>query len=274
MKIKNKIISIIIIMITLINISGISNAVVIDTTSAIVTGWYGDIQYSYNGEEQKAVRMSCNNIPVYALKKNNAGGLFYPEKVEIYTNNAIKNIIKNGYGCKTVEELNCLTMEEAYLATQEAIYIELEGRNIDDYVITGNQGNRILNATKQILQDAKAQKDIIEIVIKNEYWQEYEKDTNYKYKEIEVKAENANPGKIEILNGFNKTDKELIKMAKTFNCTKLGLLTKIVIPANIGTFINSLKVNIGLSLVGVISGEFLVSKAGLRIPDCIWRPGI
>ena len=79
---------------------------------------------------------------------------------------------------------------------------------------------------------------------------------------------------LEILNGFNKTDKELIKMAKTFNCTKLGLLTKIVIPANIGTFINSLKVNIGLSLVGVISGEVLVSKAGLRIPDCIWRPGI
>ena len=52
-------------------------------------------------------------------------------------------------------------------------------------------------------------------------------------------------------------------MAKTFQCTKLQLLTKIVMPSNIGTFINSLKVNIGLSLVGVISGEFLVSKAGL-----------
>lgn len=68
---------------------------------------------------------------------------------------------------------------------------------------------------------------------------------------------------LEMLNGYLKTDKEIIKMAKTFNCTKLQLLTKIVIPANIGTFINSLKVNIGLSLVGVISGEFLVSKAGL-----------
>lgn len=68
---------------------------------------------------------------------------------------------------------------------------------------------------------------------------------------------------LEILNGFNKTDKDLIKMANTFNCTKLQVLTKIVIPANISTFINSLKVNIGLSLVGVISGEFLVSKAGL-----------
>lgn len=68
---------------------------------------------------------------------------------------------------------------------------------------------------------------------------------------------------LEILNGFLNTDKELLKMAKTFNANKFQILTKIVIPANISTFINSLKVNIGLSLVGVISGEFLVSKAGL-----------
>lgn len=79
---------------------------------------------------------------------------------------------------------------------------------------------------------------------------------------------------LEILNGFMKTDKEVIKMAKTFNATKSQILTKIVIPANIGTFINSLKVNIGLSLVGVISGEFLVSKAGLRIFNCLWRSSI
>ncbi len=68
---------------------------------------------------------------------------------------------------------------------------------------------------------------------------------------------------LENLNGFLKTDKEVIKMAKTFKATKFQILTKIVIPANLSTFINSLKVNIGLSLVGVISGEFLVSKAGL-----------
>lgn len=79
---------------------------------------------------------------------------------------------------------------------------------------------------------------------------------------------------LENLNGFLRTDENLIKMAKTFKATKLQILTKIVIPANISTFINSLKVNIGLSLVGVISGEFLVSKAGLRIPNCIWRAGI
>lgn len=68
---------------------------------------------------------------------------------------------------------------------------------------------------------------------------------------------------LENLNGFLKTDKEVMKMAKTFKASKLQVLLKIVIPANLSTFINSLKVNIGLSLVGVISGEFLVSKAGL-----------
>ncbi len=68
---------------------------------------------------------------------------------------------------------------------------------------------------------------------------------------------------LEILNGFLNTDKELIKMAQTFNASRFQILVKIVIPANISTFFNSLKVNIGLSLVGVITGEFLVSKAGL-----------
>ena len=79
---------------------------------------------------------------------------------------------------------------------------------------------------------------------------------------------------MEILNGFLNTDKEKIKMAQTFNCSKLQLLTKIIIPANVTTFINSLKINIGLSLVGVITGEFLVSKAGLRILNSLWRSSI
>ena len=58
---------------------------------------------------------------------------------------------------------------------------------------------------------------------------------------------------LEISNGFKNTDKEKIKMAKSFNSTKWQVLTKIVIPANISTFFNSLKINIGLSLVGVIT---------------------
>jgi len=37
----------------------------------------------------------------------------------------------------------------------------------------------------------------------------------------------------------------------------------LVFPENIPTIINSLKINVGLSWVGVIMGEFLVSKAGI-----------
>ncbi len=79
---------------------------------------------------------------------------------------------------------------------------------------------------------------------------------------------------LEILNGFLDTDKEKIKMARTFGSNRFQILTKIIIPANISTFINSLKINLGLSLVGVISGEFLVSKAGLRLPNCVWRASV
>jgi NitT/TauT family transport system permease protein len=68
---------------------------------------------------------------------------------------------------------------------------------------------------------------------------------------------------LEMLNGFRNTDKEYIKMAATFGATKRQIFTKIVFPYNITTLFNSLKINIGLSLVGVIAGEFLVSKAGL-----------
>ncbi len=68
---------------------------------------------------------------------------------------------------------------------------------------------------------------------------------------------------LEMLNGFQNTDREYIKMAATFGATKLQIFKKIVFPYNIKTLFNSLKINIGLSLVGVIAGEFLVSKAGL-----------
>ncbi|NLJ30798.1 MAG: ABC transporter permease [Clostridiales bacterium] len=68
---------------------------------------------------------------------------------------------------------------------------------------------------------------------------------------------------MEMLNGFRGTNREYIRMAQTFGANKRQIFTKIVFPYNISTLFNSLKINIGLSLVGVIAGEFLVSRAGL-----------
>lgn len=64
-------------------------------------------------------------------------------------------------------------------------------------------------------------------------------------------------------NYFISVDKEQIKMMKTMNASKFQILTKLVIPANIANIINIIKINIGMSWVGVIVGEFLVSREGI-----------
>lgn len=68
---------------------------------------------------------------------------------------------------------------------------------------------------------------------------------------------------INMLNGFLNVDQDKIKLLKTFGANKFQVLGKVVLPASIPNIIATLKVNIGLSWVGVIMGEFLVSKAGL-----------
>lgn len=68
---------------------------------------------------------------------------------------------------------------------------------------------------------------------------------------------------LDMLSGFVNTDSEKIKMAQTFGASQSQTFLKIVFPSNTEKLLNTLKVNIGLSLVGVIAGEFLVSKAGL-----------
>ena len=68
---------------------------------------------------------------------------------------------------------------------------------------------------------------------------------------------------LEMLSGFRDTDPGALRMARTFGATKGQIFRKVVLPYNVPTLFDSLKVNIGLSLVGVIAGEFLVSRAGL-----------
>jgi len=68
---------------------------------------------------------------------------------------------------------------------------------------------------------------------------------------------------LEVLNGFLGIDKEKIKLVQIFGGSKFQVLAKVLLPASFPNIINALKVNVGLSWVGVIVGEFLVSKAGL-----------
>ena len=68
---------------------------------------------------------------------------------------------------------------------------------------------------------------------------------------------------LSVLNGFLQVDEEKIKLIRIFGGTKRQVLTKVVFPSNVPCILNALKINVGLSFVGVIVGEFLVAQNGL-----------
>jgi NitT/TauT family transport system permease protein len=66
-----------------------------------------------------------------------------------------------------------------------------------------------------------------------------------------------------IYSGFQGIDPNKIKLAQTFGASKGQILTKVVLPGSVPTLIAALKVNAGLSLVGVVVGEFQSANIGL-----------
>ena len=68
---------------------------------------------------------------------------------------------------------------------------------------------------------------------------------------------------LSVLNGFLQVDEEKIRLIQILGGTKKQVLTKVIFPANIPCILNALKINVGLSFVGVIVGEFLVAQKGL-----------
>jgi NitT/TauT family transport system permease protein len=66
-----------------------------------------------------------------------------------------------------------------------------------------------------------------------------------------------------IYSGFQGIDANKVKLAQTFGAHKGQILTKVVLPGSVPTLIATLKVNAGLSLVGVVVGEFQSANLGL-----------
>lgn len=68
---------------------------------------------------------------------------------------------------------------------------------------------------------------------------------------------------LNIYTAFNETDPNKIKMLRTLGAKKHHILFYLIIPSSLPTILSTMKVNLGLSLVGVIIGEFLAAKKGL-----------
>ncbi len=68
---------------------------------------------------------------------------------------------------------------------------------------------------------------------------------------------------ISIYQGFKEVNQSKIILLQSLKATKLQMFFKLILPANYSNIISTLKINISMSLIGVIMGELLVSKKGI-----------
>ena len=62
---------------------------------------------------------------------------------------------------------------------------------------------------------------------------------------------------------FKAVDSDKIRMLQSFGATKGQILLKLILPGNRENLLSIAKINMGLCLIGVIVGEFLVSRCGI-----------
>ena len=79
---------------------------------------------------------------------------------------------------------------------------------------------------------------------------------------------------INVYQGFINIDPIKIKLMQTFKASKSQIYFKLILPGTIPNIISCFKVNISMSLIGVIMGEFLVSKKRYRLFNYVWFPSI
>lgn len=68
---------------------------------------------------------------------------------------------------------------------------------------------------------------------------------------------------INLYTGFCQADAEMLKLIYTLGGSRRDAFIKVILPSSIPLILSNMKVNIGLSLVGVIIGEFLAARRGL-----------
>ncbi|MDR2515458.1 MAG: ABC transporter permease [Christensenellaceae bacterium] len=66
-----------------------------------------------------------------------------------------------------------------------------------------------------------------------------------------------------VLSGFLEIAPEKLTLLRAFGASKWDCLRMVVLPGSVPAIVSAIKLGIGMSWVGVIVGEFLVSKAGL-----------
>ncbi|MBX9847502.1 MAG: ABC transporter permease [Xanthobacteraceae bacterium] len=66
-----------------------------------------------------------------------------------------------------------------------------------------------------------------------------------------------------LYTGFQSVDPDKIKLVRLYGASRWAVVRKVLLPGTVPMMISTLKVNVGLSLVGVVVGEFQSAKFGL-----------
>lgn len=185
MKMKNRIKLIGIIIIIMIVISTNVKAFTLNQNARVSVIFDDKMPYHYEAEEKVNYKqLTYDGHEVYTLDKNNDLVIGLMTDIQTYEEEVCQRILENGYPAKTYQELGLDNEQEAYFATQEAIYAYFEHRDMDKYIIENEKGERILQVARQILEIAK--KEEANFTPLDKEWKDYEVDTDFMYKQYKV----------------------------------------------------------------------------------------
>ncbi len=240
---KKIIITTFILMILISNIMPISNAARLS----------GEVNIYFKSFSKELIKYQDKNLSLLMHVYRNNDGVEYEAYNALYPtygfnnttdeelldeNSYIWKVVANGFPNKTKEELGCNTYEEAFTATQIAIYCAYCGHLRSDYtMIDGSEASeRVYNAFINILDNAmnntvNTDKNTVVKLINNQNEWQIDDENKTVYKTYKVKAnfemENYN---VEVLNFKNvKITDEQNNIKTTFNKEEVF---KISLPMN------------------------------------------
>ena len=68
---------------------------------------------------------------------------------------------------------------------------------------------------------------------------------------------------INMLAGFMQADNDKILLLRSMGANKWKIFAHLIIPSSLPVFVSTLKINVGMSWIGSIMGEYLVSRQGI-----------
>ncbi len=226
---KKLVVKILIMCLLITQISGYCKADVINYEIEIMQE--GELPFYYQGQNKKSYQMlkTIDEEMLYLINRTNVTDSQLSQE-ELYEDEQFEKIVEYGYPNKSIEEIGVNNEFEAYVATQEALYIIIEDKDINLYYAENEQGQRIIDAISNII--VQANQEDIHLIEQTTGWVQSIENSNNHYKEYKVVL------KKEIDSAVIQTIEEkncqiLNQEGQTVSNIKNNDIIRVVVPKNI-----------------------------------------